>query len=206
MKSKKNIFPEKLEPYKGIIYFVIILLISNYFWKFTVKGDESDTLVTFFGLDISAPFIYMSKHFADMTAKVLQFFGSDVILGNHNNLYFDTGYGVRIVWACTGIKQAYIFTCIIAFTRGPWKKKLWYIPMGILIVYLFNLFRLTVITACVKNHFDWFDFLHEGLFKYIFYGVIFLMWVIWDEKIAMKGKNLAAETTEGIDNQEKISE
>lgn len=194
MKLKKNIFPEKLEPYKGIIYFVIILLVSNYFWKFTVKGDESDTLVTFFGMNISAPFNFMVQHFADMIANILHFFGSDVIQ-RKNLLYYENYNGIRIVWACTGIKQAYIFFCIIAFTRGPWKKKLWYIPAGILIVYLFNLFRMIVIVATAKNHFDWFHFLHEYLFKYMFYGIIFLMWVLWDEKIATKKKQTEEQTT-----------
>lgn len=184
--AKKKILPEKLEPYRGIIYFIIILLISNYFWKFTVKGDESDTFVTFFGLDISAPFNFMTLHFADATYSALRFFGMDIMQQN-NILFFEEGQGsVRIVWACTGLKQAYIFFCIIAFTRGPWKKKLWYIPAGIFIVYLFNLLRMVVIVAVVKNHFDWFHFLHEELFKYLFYGVIFLMWVLWDEKIATK--------------------
>jgi len=51
--------PAKIVPYNGVIYFVVILLASHFFWKFTVLGDESDTLVTFFGLDISAPFNYL---------------------------------------------------------------------------------------------------------------------------------------------------
>ncbi len=187
MQLTKNIFPQKLEPYKGVIYFIIILLISNYFWKFTVKGDETDELVTFLGLDISVPFNVMKQHFANATSSVLHFFGSDVMQRN-DTLFYNNRAAIRIVWACTGIKQAYIFFCIIAFTRGPWKSKLWYIPAGILVVYLFNLFRMVVIIAVSKNHFEWFSFLHEGLFKYLFYGIIFLMWVIWDEKIAAKNK------------------
>lgn len=184
--TKKDFWPDWIKPYKGIIYFVIILLASHFFWKLTVKGDESDTIVTFFGLNISAPFVFMSHHFAEITTKVLHFFGSAVHLGNDNILYYDNGNAVRIVWACTGIKQAYIFFCIIAFTRGPWIKKLWYIPLGLVVIYLFNLLRMVSIIGLSENHINWFDFLHGVLFKYLFYGVIFLMWMIWDEKIAQK--------------------
>jgi exosortase/archaeosortase family protein len=183
--KNKKILSEKLEPFKGIIYFVVILFAANYFWKFTVKGDESDVLVTFFGANISAPFDFMVNHFASTISSMLHFFGSDVMQRN-NLLIFENGNGIRIIWGCSGIKQAYIFFCIIAFTRGPWKKKLWYIPAGLLVVYLFNLFRMTVIVATAKNYFHWFDFLHGFLFKSAFYGVIFLMWLLWDEKIRKK--------------------
>ena len=184
-KFKIQNLKEKLEPYKGIIYFVVILFASNYFWKYTVLGDESDVLVTFFGMNISAPFDFMVRHFSYAISEVLYFFGSDVMQRN-NVLFFENRNAVGIIWGCSGIKQAYIFFCIIAFTRGSWKNKLWYIPAGLLVVYLFNLFRLTIIVATVKNHPEWFHFLHGFLFKYAFYGVIFLMWLFWDEVLRKK--------------------
>jgi uncharacterized membrane protein len=42
---------------------------------------------------------------------------------------------------------------------------------------------MTMIIAAIRNNPDSFDFLHEGLYKYMFYGIIFLMWVLWEEKI-----------------------
>lgn len=194
----KNIIPESLKPYKGIIYFVIILFASHYLWRFTVKGDEGDIMVTFLGMNITAPFDFMAKHFAEAVAAVLHFFGSDVILAKENVLYYENGHAIRIVWSCTAIKQAYMFVCIIAFTHGPWKKKLWYIPLGIIAIYLMNLFRLTVITGSAENHFEWFHFLHEYLFKYLFYGFIFLLWIIWDEKIVQKEQKKKAAVEEKI--------
>jgi len=184
-KSKKKVFFQKLKPYKEVFYFLVILLISNFFWKFAVKGDDSDTLISFLGLNVTAPFNFVAQHFTNAVSSVLHFFGSDVIQRN-NILSHNNEYNVHIVWSCTGIKQAYIFSCIIAFTRGFWMKKIWYIPAGLLVVYLFNLLRLTVIVASVKNHFEWFDFLHSYLFKYLFYGAIFVMWILWNEKIAVK--------------------
>ena len=43
-KIKKDIEP--LKPYYDIILFVVALLVANYFWKFTVLGDEGGTMVT----------------------------------------------------------------------------------------------------------------------------------------------------------------
>jgi len=183
--SRLRAFVHLLEPFKGIIYFVIILLVSHFFWKYTVTGDESNVLVTFFGMNVSAPFNFMVRHFSYAISGVMHFFGSDVMQAN-NVLFFENGNAIGVIWGCTAIKQAYIFFCIIAFTRGSWKNKLWYVPSGLLVVYLFNLFRMTIIVATAKNHIEWFHFLHGFLFKYAFYGVIFLMWLLWDEKIARK--------------------
>ncbi len=191
MTTEKRSWKEKIKPYEGIIYFIVILFVSHFFWKFTVKGDESDSVVTFFDLNISAPFIYMAKHFADIIASILQFFGSDVMLAGNNVLYYGNENAIRIVWGCTGIKQAYIFFCIIAFTRGPWTRKLWYIPLGMIVIYLFNLCRMVIIVALYENHMEWFNFLHAYLFKYLFYGVIFLLWMLWDEKIAPQKTTLS---------------
>lgn len=191
MKTPIFRFPEKLESLKGIILFFVILFVANVFWKYNVLGDEStgaDSMVTFWGLDISAPFNAMTLHVARVTAAVLHFFGSKVTLTGDNMLHYSNGNSVFIIWACTGIKQAYICFCILAFSRGPWSKKAWYIPLCLLVVYLFNIFRIAIIAACVESHPDWFDFLHLYFFKYIFYGVIFLMWVFWEEKIVVKKK------------------
>jgi len=183
MKLSNLKLPEKLQPYRGVIGFAVILTVSNLFWKYNVLGDESDTLVTFWGLDISSPFILLARHVAETTTSILHLFGWNVSLDSSNIVRHKTGTAAQIIWACSGLKQSYIYFCIIAFSRGSCLKKLWYIPLGLLIVYVFNIFRITVIVACIEQHPNWFDFLHFYFFKYLFYAVIFGMWVFWEEKI-----------------------
>ncbi len=193
---KTPIFPEKLAPYKGVIYFMLILVVSHFFWKFTMLGDDSDLVVTFFGLNVSAPFNLMADHVARATYALLHFFGSSVQLEPYNILRYDNGVAVRIVWACSGLKQAYIFICIIGFSKGALKNKLWYIPAGLVVVYLFNIIRITSITALIHTHPNWFYLLHEHLFKYLFYVVIFGMWVIWNEKLTAAPKTTTNSITQ----------
>jgi len=179
-------FPEKLLPYKGVILFFVVLMGANLFWKYNIQGDDSmnaDSMVTFWGVDISAPFTWMALHVARVTTFILHILGSNVVLEHSNELRYLNGNSVLIIWACTGIKQAYICFCILAFSSGPQIKKLWYIPLSLVVVYVFNIFRITFIVACIENHPDWFQFLHLYAFKYVFYGIIFLMWVYWEEKI-----------------------
>lgn len=185
MKLKWPKLPAQLQPYKGIIYFVIVLFGSNILWKLVITGEESDNVVHLLGWDISAPFVWMAAHMSHFAGNILQWLGWDITVDSSNIMrHANKGFSVQVIWACSGIKQAYICFCILAFAAGPWLKKLWYVPLGLLAVYAFNLFRIAFIAAYCNTHPESFDLLHLYIFKYAFYGVIFLMWVLWEEKIA----------------------
>lgn len=183
MNPKPMKIPSRFEPMVAVIVFVFILLCAHFFWKFTVLGDESDLLVTFFGWDISKPFNLMADHVAIVVSKVLNAIGFTHQFETYNIIRHENGSAIRVVWACTGLKQSYIFITLILFFKGPWRKKIWFIPLGLVIIYLFNIFRITFLAGMVRFHPEWFDFVHEEIFKYLFYGLIFGLWVIWEEKI-----------------------
>jgi exosortase/archaeosortase family protein len=75
---------------------------------------------------------------------------------------------------------------LIAFYNGNLKKKFWYITGGLLVVYTVNILRISAITALVGAYPNQFELLHEYIFKYLFYIILFAMWVLWDEKIVKK--------------------
>lgn len=175
----------------GILYFMVILVVSHFLWKFLILGDEGGDQVTIFGADISKPFIFAAHHITEITYNVLNHLGFNVeLLPNNVIKHIANNNSVRIVWSCTGIKQAYIFLCIVAFYKGSWKHKLWYIPMGFIFVYLFNIFRIVFIGGIVGKFPEQFTLWHEYILKYAFYLMIFLLWVIWEEKFVQK-KNVA---------------
>ena len=45
----------RLQPYRDIIIFVVTLLVANYAWKWTFVGDEEGNVVTWLGMDVTAP-------------------------------------------------------------------------------------------------------------------------------------------------------
>ena len=108
-------------------------------------------------------------------------------------LRFDTGYAVIIVWSCTGLKQSFIWLVIMLTARGDWKRKLWFIPLGFVCIYLFNLLRVTAIAMVMEHHHELFELFHSYIFKYMFYFMLFMLWVWWTEKIGGP-KNTATET------------
>ncbi len=96
-------------------------------------------------------------------------------------MYFDAGY-VAINSGCSGLKLFYQFTFLMLFFLGPWKKKLWYIPMGVFIVFLTNLFRIIILSYTLYWWPEQWDFVHTWILRPFFYVVIFALWVYWVEK------------------------
>lgn len=184
MKEKTKKYIELLKPYYDIMLFVVALLAANYFWKFTVLGDESGDQVTWFGIDISRPFDFMAQHIAHVAYWLIQLTNDAVLFFEPSTIHFDTGSGTKIVWGCTGIKQSFIWIIIMLVARGSWKRKLWFIPLGLLCAYLFNILRITLIAMALEHHPESFELLHNYLFKYLFYGMLFCLWIWWTHRIA----------------------
>ena len=182
---------KQLLPYEGIIRFVVAMLAANWFWKLTVIGDEDGYgAVTWFSLDLTWYFDVLADHIAGIVYAMLQWFDDAVTLTNGNRIRFtDTGVGISIVWGCTGIKQSFIWLIIMLAARGRWPHKLAWLPVGWLFAYAFNIFRIFMVALLTRNHPDWFDILHTYLFKYLFYGFFFLLWLIYDERLATRNVN-----------------
>ena len=184
MKEAVKKYIEPLKPYYDIILFVVALLAANYFWKFTVLGDEGGDQVTWFGMDISRPFDFMAQHIAHVVYWFIHLTNDSVVFFEPSTIHFATGTGTKIVWGCTGLKQSFIWIVIMLVARGQWKHKLWFIPLGLVCAYLFNILRITLIAMAIEHHPEWFHMLHDYIFKYIFYGMLFLLWLWWSNRIA----------------------
>ncbi|WP_321518742.1 archaeosortase/exosortase family protein [uncultured Bacteroides sp.] len=98
------------------------------------------------------------------------------------------GPSINVVWGCTGVKQLYILFFVILFSRGIWWKRSVYFLAGCLVLLMFNLIRISVVVLFIKHYPGSFELLHDFVFKYLFYGLIFLLWMLWEEKFS--GNNL----------------
>ena len=94
------------------------------------------------------------------------------------------GGWARIVVApeCASLKQWLHWIFLMVLFPGPWKHKLWYIPLGLVIVEWTNVVRICGIVLMQIPWPNSFHIAHDYIFKVFFYLVIFLMWVVWVEK------------------------
>ena len=93
---------------------------------------------------------------------------------------------------CNGINVMIIFVAfLIAF--GPITKPLlWFIPLGLLIIHLMNLARITLLFWVSLYWEDYMYFTHKYFFTAILYVVVFILWVWWVRKFASSKENTAS--------------
>ncbi|MCQ2333006.1 MAG: exosortase/archaeosortase family protein [Paludibacteraceae bacterium] len=179
-----------MAPYRDILLFVVVLFASNYFWKLTVDGDETvrDSVVTWLGMNVTAPFDGLSHHIARVVYCLVSTV-RDTISIRGNVLIWETGSATSIAWSCTAIKQTFIWLCVMLFASGPWKHKLWFIPLGVMCLYAFNILRITLITLVIEFHPEYFHVLHAYVFKYLFYGFLFALWAFRPKRAKCEMRN-----------------
>lgn len=163
--------------------FAVTLLVANCVWKITFVGDEGMGSVLWLGMNVTKPFDVMARHISSVVYGIVSLVRHTVYMPRENAIHFLNGNGTTIVWSCTGFKQAWIWICLLLTARGPWIKKLWYIPLGLVCAHLFNIVRIALITLSIEHHPEWFSLLHNYVFKYAFYAVLFGMWVVWIQRL-----------------------
>jgi exosortase/archaeosortase family protein len=183
-----------LQPYKGILLFLFLLFFFHFSWKIAIDGDMGGDIMYFFGKDVTPDWFYtVCRWLTSASAWFVRLFPNtqDLITGSNYFIFpANNGWRINIVWGCTGIKQLSIFTGIMLFYWGPFLKKLWYIPMGWGILTIYNIIRIAATVLLTNGHPERFASLHDGILRYIYYGIVFLLWVIWEEFIVKKNSHL----------------
>lgn len=91
---------------------------------------------------------------------------------------------------CLGIDIMALFTMLIIAFPGPWKKKLLFIPIGIIGVFIINIIRIMAIGICFEDfiQYAWFDnHLYFNVAAYTFIFLFFVAWVNYLEKNKLTG-------------------
>lgn len=96
----------------------------------------------------------------------------------------DGSFGVWIGDPCNGIALFSLFLIFMLAYPGPIKKKLWYIPLGLVIIHLVNVIRISALVIIVDINPNWLDFNHNYTFYIMVYATVFALWYIWAFKIA----------------------
>lgn len=119
--------------------------------------------------------IYISKH-------ILESFGYVVFTGIDRVIGVDGTGGLWIGDNCDGIALFALFAGFIIAFPGSWKKKLIFIPVGILLIELMNITRVVVLAMLDTVSRTWTEFNHTYTFTILIYACIFLLWMRWVNK------------------------
>nr|WP_259073182.1 exosortase/archaeosortase family protein [Salinibacter ruber] len=95
------------------------------------------------------------------------------------NLSLSGTSGIRVVDGCNGLASIGLFVgFVVAYPGHAWRRAL-FIPLGILVVYLSNVGRVSGLLLLQKYWGTGFDVAHSVGAPMFFYTVIFGLWVLW---------------------------
>lgn len=178
---------KQLSSVKEVLIFAAITLFIHYTYNLWAHHYYRST-ITLFNLDLPVSEIYavFTRNLLHVSSWVVEHIPWLKITVVKMTIYIsDKGY-ITINEGCSGLKQYIQFALLMMLYPGPWKKKLWFIPMGLIVVYLTNIFRIVGLVIVLSINPGSFHFSHDYIFRPLFYVVIFLMWVYWVEKIKNK--------------------
>jgi exosortase family protein XrtF len=102
-------------------------------------------------------------------------------------LGIDGSNGVWVGSNCNAITLFSLFSVFIFAYPGAQKNKIWFIPVGILVIHFLNLLRVTALVVIDKFAPNYLDFNHTYTFTFLIYAVIFSLWMIWVNKFSKHG-------------------
>jgi len=168
---------KKLEPIVDVAVFILITLVIHYTYRYWVTQQYYPFTET-----MAAMHDHLSHRvFVESSWFIQHVLGMEITTVDRTMYWANEGY-IAINHGCSGLKQMIQFALLMMIFPGPWKHKLWYIPLGVFIVHLTNLFRIIGLAVVLVAVPDYWKFSHDYLFRPFFYVVIFSLWVVWVEK------------------------
>jgi len=102
---------------------------------------------------------------------------------NQQAIYLNDKKVVAIEDACNGLELFILYAGFIICLPAFWLRKVAFISIGLVLIYLINIFRCTLITWVLLNHANLFGFVHHYLFTFIVYVFIIVLWLLFTRKL-----------------------
>ncbi len=172
----------RLDSLKDVALFIIITLAIHLVWKLWQTQFNYAPISDFmYGLMGS-----MAREVYRESVWMIAGMYDIVKVDETMYIYFQDGDIMYVTRGCSGLKQMIQFALLMLLFPGPWKKKLWFIPLGIIVMHLTNLFRMVGLGVIMNNWPEYWHFSHDYIFRPLFYLVIFLLWMWWVEKLGVR--------------------
>ena len=117
------------------------------------------------------------------TAFILKLFGLTVYQRledkNVQLIGIDGAHPIWIGSACNALTLFMFFALFVIAFPGSVKRKLWFIPLGIVIIHFTNVLRIICLATINYVAPQYVEFNHTYTFTLLVYGIIFLLWMWW---------------------------
>ncbi|QIX61227.1 archaeosortase/exosortase family protein [Hymenobacter sp. BT18] len=126
----------------------------------------------------------LSNNIAANSAVVLRVLGFDAGTAQANLVTIDQRAVVSVGHPCNGLVLYALFTGFILAFPGPIRQKAWFIPLGLVIIYVVNILRVAALAINHVYAHGTVDFNHHYTFTFVVYSFILLLWLAWVRRFA----------------------
>jgi exosortase/archaeosortase family protein len=178
LNKRMKIKPHKSFEIKSFLLFIVVTLGFHFFFRFWASSGNYYPIKNL----IHLIYQFLSETLYVQSSKVI---GLIFEIGENNKdgqIIFNNGGAIGISSGCSGLKQMLQFIVLFVFVGGLSKHKIWFIPFGIFMMHLTNLFRIIGLSFFVIYWPEYWDFAHDYFFRPMFYVVIFGLWMWWVER------------------------
>jgi exosortase family protein XrtF len=91
---------------------------------------------------------------------------------------------ISVYEGCNSINVMIVFVAFLFAFRGSWKSLSWFLPLGLFIIYIANLFRVFLLFYVAEYWQNYFYYVHKYIFTAALYLVVFALWWWWMEKVS----------------------
>lgn len=164
---------------KLVVIYLVLHLIQLYFNE-SALGAEANA--------------FISNFIAKGTVNLMEVFSiaSNYLQTGHGaQLYVDGSQSVYIDHSCNAFNIQKAFLALVLATSFNNKHLLWYIPVGVLSIFLVNIVRVWALALVYKYAPNMLDINHKYIFTIVVYAWIFVLFLIWVNKF-VEAKRMSA--------------
>jgi exosortase family protein XrtF len=159
-----------------VLVFVVLYLVLNLLYGFWIRsyGNYADPA---------------TQRVTYQTSAILNFFGEQTTtIPTPGTASVTISVGMRsalsVYEGCNGINVMIVFIAFIVAFGGNVKSMGWFIPLGIVLIYVANLTRVTGLYFIAEYWEEYFYYVHKYAFTAFIYLIVFILWWWWIEKIS----------------------
>lgn len=183
VKKSPLISLKDLSNFQDIGIFIALLLVFTvvgYLWK--LSGYK------LFGVAVLTPvYAILIKGVLVVSGEILRhLLFLDIVIQYDTNSLISNNTSMLILNGCSGLKEMAMYLFIMLLFPGPWKAKLWFIPLSLMIIFAIVILRVVALFMLLDYHPAYYLLFHNFLLNYIFFGIFFLLWLFWVKYFYLK--------------------
>lgn len=159
-----------------VIIFVVLYLVLNVLYGFWIRsyGNYPDPA---------------TKAVTHQTSAVLNLLGEQTTTMPRPatpsvSILKDNRSALNVYEGCNSINVMIVFVSFILAFGGAGRKMAWFIPLGIVLIYMVNLIRVIGLYYVAEHWHDYFYYIHKYAFTAFIYVFVLILWWWWIERIS----------------------